>query len=445
MKALRFSVRTGFLALFLSLAAISVKAQFLMDMIDTTTDLGKGMISIYKRYDHLRISGYMQPQFQYASGKGAESYAGGDFNKQVDNRFMLRRGRVRFDYAHYNKRDLPTVQFVFQFDGTERGVNIRDFWGRLFDGKWDVMALTMGMFARPFGYEVNLSSGDREAPERGRMSQILMRSERDMGGMLTFEPRSKTHPLHYLKVDVGLFNGQGLSGPSDFDSHKDLIARVAMKPKPINAQGWLLSVGGSILYGGMEQFTDKIYTMENGKTDFNVDSSATNVGVIAPRQYYGADAQLVIPNGKDRGATQFRAEYIRGTQTSTRLDTETPGIIPVDRTGAFAPLYIRPFDGAYFSFLQHLGHPQHQLVLKYDWYDPNRAVKGRQIGDAAAKNLTGGDVRFDTFGFGYVFYYNENMKLVLWYDRVWNESTMLERFEEDIADNVFTARIQYRF
>lgn len=445
MKVLRTTVRTGFLALFLSLAAFSVKAQFLMDMIDTTTSLGKGMISIYKRYDHLRISGYMQPQFQYASHKGIESYAGGDFNKQTDNRFMLRRGRVRFDYAHFNKRNLPTVQFVFQFDGTERGVNIRDFWGRVFDGKWDVMALTMGMFARPFGYEVNLSSGDREAPERGRMSQILMRSERDMGGMLTFEPRSKSHPLHYLKVDVGLFNGQGLSGPSDFDSHKDLIARVAMKPKAINASGWLLSFGGSILYGGMEQFTKKIYKMEGGKADFTVDSTDTNVGAIAPRQYYGGDAQLVIPNGEKRGSTQFRAEYIRGHQSSTQTDTETPGTIPVDKNGAFAPLYIRPFDGAYFSFLQHLGNPRHQLVLKYDWYDPNRQVKGRQIGDASAKYLTPADIRFDTFGFGYVLYFNENMKATFWYDRVWNEGTSLEGFEDDIADNVFTARLQYRF
>lgn len=442
---MRTIVRTGFLALFLSTAAFSAKAQFLMDMIDTTTELGKGMISIYKRYDHLRISGYMQPQFQYASHKGIESYSGGDFNKQSDNRFMLRRGRVRFDYAHFNKRDLPTVQFVFQFDGTERGVNIRDFWGRLFDGQWDVMALTMGMFARPFGYEVNLSSGDREAPERGRMSQILMRSERDMGGMLTFEPRSKSHPLHFLKVDVGLFNGQGLSGPSDFDSHKDLIARVAMKPRPVNSAGWLLSFGGSILYGGMEQFTNKIYTMEGGKKDFSVDSSAHNVGVIAPRQYFGGDAQFVVPNGKGRGSTQFRAEYIRGTQTSTALDTETPGTIPMEKSGAFAPLYIRPFDGAYFSFLQHLGSPKHQLVMKYDWYDPNRSVKGRQIGDAASKYLTPADIRFDTFGFGYVLYFNENMKATIWYDRVWNESTSIDGFEGDIPDNVFTTRIQYRF
>lgn len=411
-----------------------------MDMLDTTTSMGKGMISIYKRYDQLRISGYMQPQFQYASGKGMKSFAGGDFPNQVDNRFMLRRGRVRFDYAHYNQRDKPTVQFVFQFDGTERGVNIRDFWGRVFDGKWDVAALTMGMFARPFGYEINLSSGDRESPERGRMSQILMKTERDMGAMLTFEPRDKKHPLSFLKVDVGLFNGQGLAGPVDFDSHKDIIARVAMKPVKLGYSKWKLSVGASILYGGQEQFTNKIYRMEGH--DFSVDSAVTNVGQIAPRRYYGSDAQLLIPNGKN-GSTQLRAEYIRGMQTGTNSTTETPGVIPMTGT-LYAPLYSRPFDGAYFCFLQNLGSTKHQLVMKYDWYDPNRNVKGHQIG-AAGTQLSGADVRYDTFGGGYVYYFNENMKVTLWFDRVWNEVTELEGFEEDIADNVFTCRLQFRF
>lgn len=438
-----FMLKARFLCIFFLLICVSTaRAQFLMDMIDTTTDLGKGMISIYKKFDHLRISGYMQPQFQYASGKGIESYSGGDFAGNSNNRFMLRRGRVRFDYAHFNQRNLPTVQFVFQFDGTERGVNIRDFWGRVFDGRWDIMALTMGMFARPFGYEVNFSSGDREAPERGRMSQILMKSERDMGGMLTFEPRSKSHPLHFLKVDVGLFNGQGLSGPADFDSHKDLIARVAMKPTPINAGGWRLSAGASVLYGGMEQFTKEIYEMEDGKPAFGVDSSLANIGEIAPRHYFGGDAQLVIPNR--HGSTQFRAEYIRGTQTGTHLDTESPGIIPINPNG-FAPLYTRNFDGAYLSFLQHLGSPKHQLVLKYDWYDPNKKVKGSQIGNPLATHLSRADIRFDTFGFGYVYYFNEHMKAVFWFDRVWNETTALEEFTDDIEDNVFTARLQYSF
>lgn len=68
-------------------------AQYLMDMVDTTKDAGKGLLSIYKKYDHIKIGGYIQPQFQLASEKGIKSYEGGDFGTQVSNRFMLRRDR----------------------------------------------------------------------------------------------------------------------------------------------------------------------------------------------------------------------------------------------------------------------------------------------------------------------------------------------------------------
>lgn len=50
---------------------------------------------------------------------------------------MLRRARVRFDYLHYAKEAKgPSLQFVFQFDATERGVNVRDVWGRLFENNF---------------------------------------------------------------------------------------------------------------------------------------------------------------------------------------------------------------------------------------------------------------------------------------------------------------------
>lgn len=179
-----------------------------MDMVDTTKDMGKSMLSIYKKFDHIRIGGYMQPQFQLAARKGEKSFDGGDFATNSNNRFMLRRGRIRFDYIHFAAKKGPSVQFVFQFDGTERGVFIRDFWGRIFENKYQLFALSVGMFARPFSYELNLSSSDRESPERGRMSQILMKTERDLGVMVSFEPRRPGHPLHYLKIDAGLFNGQ---------------------------------------------------------------------------------------------------------------------------------------------------------------------------------------------------------------------------------------------
>lgn len=434
------------LSLFLMLSVIA-RGQFLMDMIDTTTSLGKGMFSMYKNYDALRFSGYIQPQFQYIGSKGAESYAGGDFPEAVNNRFMLRRGRIRLDYERYDKNGMPMVAFAFQFDGTERGVNIRDFFGRFFEGKWNMLSLTAGMFARPFGYEVNLSSSDRESPERGRMSQILMKTERDLGAMISFSPRRKGHPLRYMKLDVGLFNGQGLAGPNDFDSHKDLIARMAVKPYPIGKSGWRISGGISCLYGGMQQFTRYIYRSGpsmNGHAGFIVDSSLANEGKIAPRHYYGADLQLRIPNSNKEAYTEFRAEYIRGTQTATALASETPGEIPVDDAGNRQPLYIRKFDGAYFYFLQHLGSPQHQLVLKYDWYDPNDELDGREIGQAGS-NTTEADIRFDTFGGGYVYYVNQHLKMTLWYDLVRNESTNLEGYTSDVKDNVFTCRLQYRF
>ena len=70
-------------------------AQFLMDIVDTTTDLGKGMLAIYKKYDNLRISGYIQPQFQLAEDKGIRSFNGGDFGVNVNNRWMLRRWVMR--------------------------------------------------------------------------------------------------------------------------------------------------------------------------------------------------------------------------------------------------------------------------------------------------------------------------------------------------------------
>jgi hypothetical protein len=124
------------LSLFLLFIFQTGKAQFLMDMIDTTSELAKSILSVSKRFDNVRLGGYIQPQFQVAGSRGSKSFDGGDFPVNVNNRFMLRRGRIRVDYIHLNPTDNLSVQFVFQFDGTERGVFIRDFWGRIFENKF---------------------------------------------------------------------------------------------------------------------------------------------------------------------------------------------------------------------------------------------------------------------------------------------------------------------
>ena len=408
-------------------------------MVDTSTSMGKGMLSIYKKFDNVRIGGYIQPQFQVAQTKGAKSFNGGDFPANVNNRFMLRRGRIRFDYIHFAEKKGPSVQFVFQFDGSERGVFIRDFWGRFFENRYQLFAVTAGMFARPFSYELNLSSSDRESPERGRMSQILMKTERDLGAMVSFEPRKKDHPLRHLKIDLGFFNGQGLPATADFDSHKDLITRIALKPTTLSKK-IILSTGISYLNGGFLQNTKYLYSINDnasGKT-FTVDSSLTNIGKTAPRKYYGADAQLKIKN--KAGYTELRAEFMTGTQTATLNNSETPAVLLAGSEG----YYTRKFNGAYFYLLQNIFTTRHQLAIKYDWYDPNTGVKGNDIGKAGT-NLNAADIKYSTLGFGYIHYVNENLKMVLWYDKITNEKTQLAGFTTDVKDDVFTCRLQFRF
>ena len=157
---------------------------------------------------------------------------GGDFGSQVNSRFFIKRSRIRIDYINFNIDKGPGVQIAFQFDANERGFTMRDVWGRIFENKYKLFSFTTGMFARPFGNEINYSSSDRESPERGRMSQILMKSERDLGAMISFDARKKLNIifLNKLKIDLGLFNGQGINATGEFDNIKDLITRIYTKP-----------------------------------------------------------------------------------------------------------------------------------------------------------------------------------------------------------------------
>lgn len=415
-------------------------AQFLMDMVDTTKETGKGLLAVYKKFDHLRIGGYIQPQFQVASAKGTKNFEGGDFAAQVNNRFMLRRSRVRIDYIHFGKDTKPGVQIVFQFDANERGFTVRDVWGRIVENKFKLFSFTTGMFARPFGYEINLSSSDRESPERGRMSQLHAKSERDLGAMLSFDVRQKTNLLKNIKIDFAVFNGQGINATGEFDNTKDFVGRISLKPVHLS-KAIQLSAGASVLHGGLQNNTKYIYTTETTGAikRMVVDSATSNVGTTSSRHYYGADVQLKFNNGQNR-FTELRAEFITGTQTGTANNPETPVALLTGTDG----FHQRNFTGAYFYFLQHLFSTQHQLVIKYDWYDPNSKVKGNEIG-APGSNFTAANIRYNTLGLGYLYYVTENIKLVLYYARVWNEKTLLTGYTTDVKDNVFTCRLQYRF
>ena len=424
---------SAFMLAFFFLTNSNIQAQYLMDMVDTTKAMGKDMLGLYKKFNAIKLSGYIQPQFQVAQSAGEKSFGGGDFSPTVKNRFMLRRSRVKFDYATFSETKMPKFQFVFQLDATERGVNARDMWGRFFENKYNCFSLTTGLFARPFGFEINYSSGDRESPERGRMSQILMRTERDIGAMVSFMPQRKDHPLKQLQIDLGVFNGEGLSGPTEFDSNKDIIGRIQWKKQPLS-KNVFLSFGASYLNGGIRQ-NNKIINRMTGKTlDFTAVTDSLAIGTRSPRTYMGADAQLKIEN--HFGNTELRAEYVTGTQTGVAATSETPG------TAVSDPLFVRPFNGAYLYLLQSFGK-KHQLGIKYDWYDPNTHVQSSDL--KKDTKLSAADLKYNTLGFGYIFYMNENLKWVFWYDIIKNEKTQLTGLTEDLKDNLLTIRAQYKF
>jgi len=425
----------GYLLIIFCLIMSTVFCQRYLSDYDSTLFIRDTVRPLVKRFENLNISGYMQPQFQVAQSKGAPSYEGGNFSEFSNNRFMLRRARLKVDYILASKdKSFPKALFTFQFDATERGVFVRDMFLRLYEPKSQNLSVTMGLVARPFGYEVNLSSSYRETPERGRMSQILMPTERDLGVMFTYESQKAGHKSP-LKFDVGLFNGQGLAGPTDFDSYKDLISRLTLKPVNVS-KSIFVSGGLSFLNGGWRQATKYKYEMgeKNGNKYFVVDSSESNIGEKASKEYYGADVQLGYKHGW--GKTELRAEYWRGKQPGTSTSTTNPGTLPL------TPTYIRNFDGAFFYFLQNIINQKWELMVKYDWYDPNTKAKEKEIGSS---NLTVGDIKFSTLGVGITRYFSGNLKILAYYDFVRNENTLLQGFTSDAKDDIFTLRMQVRF
>lgn len=421
---------------------------------DSTISQGEGIYSVFKKFENLKFSGYIQPQFQWAQSAGAPSFAGGNFAPQSNNRFMLRRGRIRMEYNMLTQKELPSLSFAFQFDVTERGVQIRDFYGKIFENKYSLFNVTTGMFPRPFGFEVNYSSSQREAPERGRMSQILFRTERDLGVMLSFDPQQKQHRFKNWRAEAGIFNGTGVAGPTDYDSHKDFIGRLTLEPTSI-AKNILLSGSVSHYNGGVRQFGKQVYRMlpTPEGPGFAVDSAETNIGQIAVRRYYGADAQIKFMNSW--GTTELRAEFITGRQPGNANSTEVPGSEPTtDQTSIInnqvvsskvpLPVYKRKFNGAYFYLLQDIKTTRNQLVLKYDWYDPNTQIKEAQIGRPGS-NTNVADIKFATLGGGYIHNFSNNVRFTIWYDLVKNQPTQLPEYTRDYKDNVFTVRVMYRF
>lgn len=393
----------------------------------------------------LKVTGYIQAQYQVADSMGQPSFAGGNFPARTDKRLMVRRGRVKFTYdSPMNEKGISTSQYVLQFDVTERGLTIKDAYARITDPWIGWFQLKAGVFDRPFGYEISYSSSQRESPERGRMSQIIFPNERDMG--VTFAIQGpKTSNWNWLRLEGGLFNGTGAPGAggntSDFDKKKDFIGRISATKSNLS-ETVKIGIGASMYDGGFRVDNDTVYSMkadEDGAEGFFLSETKFKYE-NSKRQYIGGDIQASIE--WIGGITTLRGEYIQGKQPVSSSSTVSPNAV---FTGN---LYEREFNGAYVYFIHNITHTPLQAILKYDWYDPNTDVKGNDIGKSVTdgKKTGAADVKYETIGVGLAWKFDANVKFTAYYDMVKNEkSENLALINNDLADNVFTLRMQIKF
>jgi hypothetical protein len=381
----------------------------------------------------LRITGYIQPQYQYIDSAGAPSAAGGDFignSSPYFSRFTMRRGRLKFTYEYKN------AIFVLQPDFTEKGIFMRETYVTVRDPWANVVSLTAGCLQVPFGWEIIYSSRLRESPERARMIQNLFPVERDLGAFLSIQA-PKNSVIAGLKLDLGVMNGSaGIAG--EFDNNKDYSSRIQYSKASSNEK-IQFSVGGSFYTGGYKLGSVKDFEMgtaSNGNPGFVYSSDTANHNRIGERIYYGCDFQTTID--WIAGTTIIRGEFIMGTQPGSSSGTRSLGAPPTSN------IYQREFNGAYFYLVQNIAQTKFQIVLKYDWYDPNLKVSGKEIG-AASSNTKTGDIRFDTYGAGLTYKINSNVKIFAYYDYVINENTLHPGYVRDIKDNVTTIRMQFAF
>jgi hypothetical protein len=457
---------------------------------DTLAPIVKGLLTDVKPYKNLKITGFAQSQWQMAQSPGTESYTGGDFTSTdkrygLDNRFTLIKGRVRINYSN------ELSQYVLLFNATERGMAIKDFYASFTDPWTKSFTVTGGVFCRPIGIEVEYSSAELEPAERSRITQTLFPNEEDVGAKLTIQAPS-TNPLNFLKLDLAMICGNGIN--LETDKYKDFIGRLIATKKFMNDQ-LTLRVGAACYIGGWAlpqnvsdlSFTKLpiVYKMNN--KGFVADTSY-KAGAQLKRQYIDIDAQIILKSSL--GTTTLRGEYITGTQPGTKSSSVGPTGLQADvqtyttkkvdsltySTTADKALYLNPyirkFTGGYVTFIQNILGSKHDLVVRYDWYDPNTDVKKDEIGngatwDATAKKIIGNttktgypDVGFSTLGIGWIYHWNTYVKLLAYYEIVTNETTNSVGFIEDAQntgmydaksldkvrkDNVFTFRMQFRF
>jgi hypothetical protein len=188
----------------------------------------------------------------------------------------------------------------------------------------DKLTVRAGQFVKPFGFDIQQSSADRESPERGIFAGYFFPGQRDRGVMLQAEVASG------LQLFLGAFNGNRFF--ADNNRHVNVNGRVRKVFEQVGlAAGVSAQIGRQLLPEGA-----------NGNDHENL---------------FGADAQWAWRR------LGVRAEFVTGNRPSTLLDLE-PDFAPAFTPGStstggaiFSSLRLTARDQIYGRFDAFYGDP----------------------------------------------------------------------------------------
>ena len=148
-----------------------------------------------------------------------------------------------------------------------------------------------------------------------------------------------------------------------------------------------------------------------------LDSTSSNAGSYMDKKWGGAELQAYFDV---LGGLSLKGEYLAGKNAFAGDSKSNP-----NKTKQFA--------GYYVYLIKNIGK-KNQLVGRYDYFDPNTNLSGDEAGK---------DIQYKTWIIAWQFYLNENIRLSAQYAMPKNEINAAN--PEDIADNVFTVRLQAKF
>ena len=358
------------------------------------SDLGK--------LNKIKISGYIQAEFRnYQSGlvKTNDPYS----------TFLIRRARVKFTYEA-----LDGVKFVLQPDFSTGNLTLKDAYAIVNIPKIKDWSLWAGQFNRP-NYEVEYSSSQREVLERSRVIRAIYPGEREIG--VKIEYIGSTIPLKFqFAVLNGNFTG---SQAIDADTKKDLMSRIVYSVKlPEAGIGIDLGVNGYL--GGTRIKTNPFVVNPLMVVD------SVNIGDYLDKQWLGGEIQIFTDF---IGGMAIKGEYMAGRNNYASL-TALSATIAQKKAD---PNKVRDFSGYYIYLIKNIGL-KHQLVARYDYYDPNTDVSGDDAGN---------ELNYKTFIASWQYYLNDFIRLSLQYEIPKNETNSAN--PADLKDNTLGIRIQAKF